>query len=113
MDEFVTRGNSLLKNLALNAEVEILIENREALNTLAENLLQEKDVRSVKIIGDNEQVLVDMAKPGEVRDEYKETMSVYVVKGSDQNISDRFTLALREKNGGQPERGMEEIRSVM
>ena len=51
MDEFIIRGNSLLKNLALNAEVEILIENREALNSLAENLLQEKDVRSVTIIG--------------------------------------------------------------
>ena len=109
MDEFIIRGNSLLKNLALNAEVEILIENREALNTLAENLLQEKDVRSVKIIGDHEQVLVDIAKPGEVRDEYKETMSVYVAKGSDQNISDRFTLSLRERNSGQPGRDREEM----
>ena len=109
MDEFIIRGNSLLKNLALNAEVEILIENREALNSLAENLLQEKDVRSVKIIGDNEQVLVDIAKPGQLRDEYKETMSVYVAKGSDQNISDRFTLSLREKNNGQPESDMEEM----
>lgn len=109
MDEFVTRGNSLLKNLALNAEVEILIENREALTTLAENLLQEKDVRSVKIMGDNEQVLVDIAKPGQLRDEYKETMSVYVAKGSDQNISDRFTLALKDNSGSQPERDMEEM----
>ena len=109
MDEFVTRGNSLLKNLALNAEVEILIENREALNSLAENLLQEKDVRSVKIIGDNEQVLVDIAKPGQLRNEHKETMSVYVSKGSDQNISDRFTLSLSERNSGQPERDMKEM----
>jgi len=109
MDEFVTRGNSLLKNLALNAEVEILIENREALNTLAENLLQEKDVRSVKIIGDNEQVLVDITKPGQLRDEYKETMSVYVAKGSDQNISDRFTLALKDNSSSQPERDREEM----
>ena len=29
MDEFITRGNALIKNLALNAELEILIENRE------------------------------------------------------------------------------------
>ena len=109
MDEFIIRGNSLLKNLALNAEVEILIENREALNSLAENLLQEKDVRSVKIIGDNEQVLVDIAKPGQLRNEYIETMSVYVAKGSDQNISDRFTLSLRERNSGQPGRDREEM----
>jgi len=109
MDEFITRGNSLLKNLALNAEVEILIENRDALNTLAENLLQEKDVRSVRIIGDNEQVLVDIAKPGQVRNEYKETMSVYVAKGRDHNISDRFTLSLREGNSAQPERDMEQM----
>ncbi len=75
MDEFVTRGNSLIKNLALNAEVEILIENRKALNMLAENLLQEKDVRSVKIMNDSKQVLVDVTKPGQVRNEYKEIMS--------------------------------------
>jgi signal transduction histidine kinase len=109
MDEFITRGNSLLRNLALNAEVEILIENREALKTLAENLLQEKDVRSVKIIGDNEQVLVDIAKPGQLKNEYKETMSVYVAKIRDENISDRFTLSLRERNSGETERDVGEM----
>lgn len=97
MDEFVTRGNSLIKNLALNAEMEILIENRETLRSLAENLLQEKDVQSVKIINENEQTLVDLSKPGQLRDEYKENMSLQVSKGSDKNISDRFALPLGER----------------
>ena len=97
MDEFMTRGNSLVKNLALNAEMEILIENRETLRSLAENLLQEKDVQSVKIVNENEQTLVDLSKPGQLRDEYKENMSLQVSMGSDKNISDRFALPLGER----------------
>lgn len=109
MDEFIMRGNSLLRNLALNAEIDILIENREALKTLAENLLQEKDVQSVKIIGDNGQVLVDSAKPGRLKSEHRETMSVSVARAGDRNISDRFTLTLGERSGGETEAGGEDV----
>ena len=96
MEEFVTRGNALVKNLALNAEVEILIENSGTLATLAENLLQERDVQRVKIMNENKQVLVDLAKPGTLPEKYREPMFLVVGKGSDKNISDRFAFSLAE-----------------
>ncbi|MBN2031085.1 hypothetical protein JW824_12705, partial [bacterium] len=97
MDEFIKRGNSLVKNLSLNAELEILIENRTALENLAENLLQEREVQTVKIMNDNRQLLVDLSKPDKFEDKYKEIMSLAVTRESDENISDRFSLSLEER----------------
>jgi len=97
MEEFTTRGNSLIKNLALNAELEILIENIEALESLAKNLLQEKDVQNVKIMDENKKTLVDVSKQDKLSDKHKETMSITVARESDKNISDRFTLSPEEK----------------
>jgi nitrogen fixation/metabolism regulation signal transduction histidine kinase len=107
MDEFITRGNSLVKNLSLNAELEILIENIEALESLAENLLQERAVQSVRIMNENKQVLVDLSKPDLITDEYKETISLPVTRGSDKNISDRFALSLDES--GRPDENREQL----
>ena len=109
MDEFITRGNALIKNLALNAELEILIENREGLKMLAENLLQERDVQSVTMMNDSKQVLVDVTKPGQLNKEYKETMSLYVTKAREEIISDDFALSLQNGTGVQPEEGAEQI----
>jgi len=97
MEEFTTRGNSLIKNLALNAELEILIENIEALESLAKNLLQEKDVQNVKIMDENKKTLVDVSKQDKLSDKHKETRSITVARESDKNISDRFTLSPEEK----------------
>ena len=94
MDEFIRRGTSLGKNLSLNAELEILIENRTALKTLAENLLQERDVQAVKIMNDNRQLLVDLSKPDKLDDKYKEVLSLMVTRESDENISDRFSMRI-------------------
>jgi len=47
--EFRTRAESLVKNLALNIEVPLLIENMPQLRLLAQNLMEEKDVRKVNI----------------------------------------------------------------
>ena len=44
LNEFTKRGESLVKNLALNAELPLLIENQTTLTSLAQNLLQEKGV---------------------------------------------------------------------
>ncbi len=98
MEEFVTRGNALVKNLALNAEVEILIENSGTLATLAENLLQERDVQRVKIMNEHRQVLVDLSKPGPLPEKYREPMFLVVGRGSDTNISDRFAFSAAEGN---------------
>lgn len=108
-DEFTTRGNSLVKNLALNAELEILIENIEALASLAENLLQERDVQSVKIMDENKKILVNPSKPNQLSDEHKEILSLPVVTGRDRNISDRFTLSLEEGEAVPPDEEDEQI----
>lgn len=60
--EFKTRAESLVKNLALNIEMPLLIENNEALESLAYNLLQERDVQSVRIKDQAGTVFVDMSK---------------------------------------------------
>ena len=109
MDEFITRGNSLVKNLALNAELEILIENRKTLRSLAENLLQERDVQCVKITDENKQILVDLSKPNQLSNEHKETLSLPVAKGSDENISDRFAFFSEERGAIFPDEESEQI----
>jgi len=109
MEEFVTRGNALVKNLALNAEVEILIENSGTLATLAENLLQERDVQRVKIMNENKQVLVDLAKPGALQEKYREPMFLVVGRGSDKNISDRFAFSLAEGGNAASIGGSEQV----
>jgi len=109
MEEFVTRGNALVKNLALNAEVEILIENSGTLATLAENLLQERDVQRVKIMNENKQVLVDLAKPGALQEKYREPMFLVVGRGSDKNISDRFAFSLAQGGNAASIGGSEQV----
>ena len=109
MEEFITRGNALVKNLALNAEVEILIENSETLATLAENLLQERDVQSVKIMNENRKVLVDLAKPGALKKEHREYMFLVVGRGADKNISDRFAFTLGEGGNAASIGGRERV----
>jgi len=109
MEEFITRGNALVKNLALNAEVEILIENSETLATLAENLLQERDVQSVKIMNENRKVLVDLAKPGALKKEHREYMFLVVGRGADKNISDRFAFTLGEEGNAASIGGRERV----
>jgi signal transduction histidine kinase len=109
MDEFITRGNALIKNLALNAELEILIENKEELKMLAENLLQERDVQSVTIMNDSKQILVDISKPGQLKKEYKETMSLYVAKTREEIISDDFAFSLQNDVQGQLKESAEEV----
>ena len=109
MEEFVTRGNALVKNLALNAEVEILIENSGTLATLAENLLQERDVQRVKIMNENKQVLVDLAKPGALPEKYREPMFLVVGRGNDKNISDRFAFSFAEGGNAVSIGGSEQV----
>jgi hypothetical protein len=109
MDEFITRGNALIKNLALNAELEILIENREGLKMLAENLLQERDVQSVTIMNDSKQILVDVSKQGQLKKEYKEIMSLYVAKTREEIISDDFAFSLQSGIQEQPDEDQEQV----
>jgi sensor histidine kinase regulating citrate/malate metabolism len=60
--EFAQRGQSLVQNLALNAELPLLLENRDTLKTLAQNLLRENDVQLVRIMNERNTILVNVGK---------------------------------------------------
>ncbi len=60
--EFAKRGQSLVQNLALNAELPLLLENKTTLTALAQNLMRENDVKKIKIVNEQNKVLVDIDK---------------------------------------------------
>ncbi len=66
LDEFTKRAHSLVNNLALNAEIPLFLDNKAALYSLAENLLQETDVQSVKILNHENTELVNIEKPAKL-----------------------------------------------
>ncbi len=73
--EFNNRAQSLVKNLARNIEVPLLIENKAALMSLAENLMAEKDVQSVLIVNQQSDVMVSLKKGGRLLPWQKKTIS--------------------------------------
>ena len=60
--EFNNTAQSLIKNLALNIEVPLFIENEQALSMLAQNLLKEDAVQSVRIFDQKNRPLVSVSK---------------------------------------------------
>jgi len=61
-DRFEKRITSLAKYLALNAELGVLIDNREMLNKLAANLMTEDDLASVAISDRDKRRLIVLSK---------------------------------------------------
>lgn len=60
---FEERISFLARYLALNAELGILIDEREMLRRLSQNLLSEKDVVGVSIFGSKDEPLAEVIKP--------------------------------------------------
>ncbi|MFZ7111138.1 MAG: ATP-binding protein [Desulfatiglandales bacterium] len=63
LSRFESRMNFLARNLALNAELGILIGQKDTLENLAQNLLSENDVVKVSIEDNKEDILAEAAKP--------------------------------------------------
>lgn len=78
LQEFRKRATSLVQNLAYNIEVPLFIENREALMDLAENLLKEESVQSVKIYNKDNTELVSLSKNQSLMPWHKELVSAPV-----------------------------------
>lgn len=74
LQEFRKRATSLVQNLAYNIEVPLFLENREALTDLAQNLLKEESVQSVKIINVQNVTLVSLSKNRRLMPWHKETV---------------------------------------
>ena len=62
LGEFHKTSHALVDNLARNSEVPLLLENRESLRSLAQNLLTQQEVQRVTISAQDGTVLVRLAK---------------------------------------------------
>lgn len=101
--EFNTRAQSLVKNLALNIEVPLFIENGSALLSLAQNLLQEKDVQSVRIFNHEGQEVVSIGKGRKLFYWQKEKIlcPVYFSPEDKEGITEQMNLFFDETRNSE------------
>ncbi len=101
--EFQKTGHSLVANLARNSEIPLLIENTTALTALAQNLLRQKEVQSVKIFDQSGRVLVSLSKDRRLFPWQKETIIEPVLFSAESSagITDEMDLFLPEGGPGQ------------
>ncbi len=96
---FQDRIHFLASYLARNAELGILINNRQMLQEMAENLLQEADVASVRILGPDGVELAVAGKAPPAEDSIKIQTSVTAQRLSDQDLGfPEDEIALTQKN---------------
>ncbi len=102
LKEFNTRAHSLVKNLALNIEVPLLIENKLAIKSLAQNLLQEKDVQSVTVYNERNKVLIAADKGVKLFPWQKEIISHIVTYTPDdgKDFTESMHLFFDQDQGG-------------
>lgn len=83
LQEFRKRATSLVQNLAYNIEVPLFIENQDALRELAQNLLREESVQSIKIFNAQNEELVSLSKNRRLMPWHKEYVIAPVYFSSD------------------------------
>ncbi len=83
-DRFKDRIEFLAAYLARNAELGILIDNRQMLQQMAENLLQESDVAGVQIFGPKDEILA-AAGEQDVSEPYLEVRTPVHVQGFNED----------------------------
>jgi signal transduction histidine kinase len=105
--EFAKRGQSLVQNLALNAELPLLLENKDTLKTLAQNLLREQDVQKVRIVNEQNTVLVDISKERMLWwwQQEKTSFPVYLVPQEARAATDDMSLYLDGSSRPEPNTG--------
>jgi len=87
INNFTRQGESLTENLALNAELGLLLEDLENLEALGQNLLKEDTVKCVRIISHNGKILVDMRKEKEDEKQQKTFTSPVVLSRPEDELS--------------------------
>jgi signal transduction histidine kinase len=95
--DFDRQARSLTENLALNAELGMLLEDRESLVALGENLLKEESVGSVRIEDREARPLVRLAK-GAARPELQKVFSAVVVLS---RTRDELSVYLPDRKEGE------------
>jgi signal transduction histidine kinase len=107
LQEFRNTAESLVKNLALNIEVPLFIENQSALVSLAQNLMKEETVQSVSIYNEAGKALVSLSKSRRLFPWQKELVVYQVYFSSDTGdaMTDEMKLYSRQGAEGSAGRG--------
>lgn len=102
LHEFKNTAQSLVKNLALNIEVPLFIENQSALSSLAQNLMKEESVQSVSIYNEAGKAMVSLSKGRRLFPWQQELVVYQVYFSSDTGgaMTDEMTLFYQQEKGG-------------
>ena len=107
LQEFKNTALSLVKNLALNIEVPLFIENQSALSSLAQNLMKEESVQSVSIYNEAGKAMVSLSKGRRLFPWQQELVVYQVYFSSDTGdaMTDEMKLFYQQEKGGSSEQG--------
>ena len=102
LHEFKNTAQSLVKNLALNIEVPLFIENQSALSSLAQNLMKEESVQSVSIYNEDGKAMVSLSKGRRLFPWQQELVVYQVYFSSDTGdaMTDEMKLFYQQEKGG-------------
>ena len=102
LHEFNNTAQSLVKNLALNIEVPLFIENQSALSSLAQNLMKEESVQSVSIYNEAGKAMVSLSKGRRLFPWQQELVVYQVYFSSDTGdaMTDEMKLFYQQEKGG-------------
>jgi signal transduction histidine kinase len=102
LHEFKNTAQSLVKNLALNIEVPLFIENQSALSSLAQNLMKEESVQSVSIYNEAGKAMVSLSKGRQLFPWQQELVVYQVYFSSDTGgaMTDEMKLFYQQEKGG-------------
>jgi len=106
IDDFNRQGKSLTENLALNAELGMLLEDLENLEALGNNLLKEDTVKRVRMINNEGKIMVDMKKDGDNGDQQKLFVSSVALSRPESELS---VFISPQKEGENRELGKVEV----
>ena len=81
------QGKSLTKNLALNAELGLLLEDVESLEGLGQNLLKEDTVKRVRIFNSDGKIVVAAGKEGEEAEQTRRFLASVVLSRPEDELS--------------------------
>jgi len=87
LQDFNRQGRSLTANLALNAELGLLLENKEALEALGQNLLKEDTVKRVRIRNADGEIVADVGKDDEKAEPTKPFLAPVVLSRPEDELS--------------------------
>ena len=102
LHEVKNTAQSLVKNLALNIEVPLFIENQSALSSLAQNLMKEESVQSVSIYNEAGKAMVSLSKGRRLFPWQQELVVYQVYFSSDTGgaMTDEMKLFYQQEKGG-------------